>query len=331
MARRKRHHTVTRAVLEGFAQGGQVIARSRKGKEFPQSIRKATVVADFYSFDNEGSPDDAVEDWLASVVEKDFTQILPGLRRGEQPTPEMRPTIARFLAAAVVRTRTARSYLDQIDEHVAGTVVLTTLAPKLGWNLAEMSRHEVEHLRQLCQRAWQSRPPRPDHTASHLRVIVRQSRQIERALSTYAWSVVKTEEPAFLIGDVPVLALDGRTRGWHGLVPTGAAVFMPLSSQAVLIGEPHVFKRSSSAAGLAATVNALIVREAYQYVFRHPEMRWPAELRLGTQPPSLPTPSFTARRSDPGRPPTFPYAYPEMDDAETTTLLRHLRAVDVVE
>ena len=154
--------------------------------------------------------------------------MLPGLRGGEQPTEEMRPTVARFLAAAVVRTRTARSYLEQIDQHLAGTVVLWKLAARLGWNLAEMPLSEVEHLRHLCQRAWQSLPPRSDCEASNLRVIVRQSRQIEDALLKYMWSVARTDQPALPIGDAPVLALDGQARGWHGLVPNGAAVFMPL-------------------------------------------------------------------------------------------------------
>lgn len=72
MARRKRHHTVTRALLEGFSKRGQITARIREGREFPQSIRDATVEADFYSFDNEGSQDDAVEGWLAEVVEGDY-------------------------------------------------------------------------------------------------------------------------------------------------------------------------------------------------------------------------------------------------------------------
>ncbi len=318
MARRKRHHTVTRAVLEGFSERGQVITRSRKGHEFSQSIRRATVVADFYSFDNEGGRDDAVEGWLASMVESNFTRLLPRLRRAEQPTPEMRPAIARFLAAAVVRTRTARSYLDQIDHHIAGSVVLSKVAPELGWNLAEMSVVEVEHLRDLCQRAWHSLPPRPDNAASNLRVIVRQARQIEGKLLKYTWSVATTEEPAFLVGDAPVLALDGHPRGWHGLVPKGAAVFMPLSSQAVLVGEPRAFGRSFSATELVATVNRLTAREAYEDVFRQPEMPWPTELRLGPQRPLLPKPSFRVSRSQPDRPPTFPYTYPKMDDAETT-------------
>ncbi len=331
VARRKRHHTVTRAVLEGFSQRGQVVTRCRRGQEFSQSIRNATVVADFYSFDNEGSPDDAVEGWLATVVESNFTALLPGLRRGEQPSPEMRPAIARFLAAAVVRTRTARSYLEQIDHHIAGSAVLLKVAPELGWDLAEMSAVEVDHLRQLCQRAWRSLPPSPDKAAGNLRVIVRQSRQIEDELLKYVWSVATSEEPSFLVGDAPVLALHGHPLGWHGLVPKGAAVFLPLSSHAVLVGEPHVFGRSFSATELVATVNALTAREAYEDVFRHPDMPWPIELRLGPQPPLLSKPSFTVSRPDPDKPLTFPYTYPEMGDAETTALLEHLKAVDVVD
>ncbi len=196
-----------RALLDGFSERGQVIARSRQGQEFPQAIRSATVVADFYSFDNEGSPDDAVEGWLPSVVESDFARILPSLRRGEQPAEAMRPVIARFLATSVIRTRTARSYTAQIDHHVAGTVVLSRVAPELGWNLAEMSSAEVERLRDLCQRAWVYLPPRPDQEASNLRVIVRQSREIEQHLLKYVWSVSRTQSPGLLVGDAPVLAL----------------------------------------------------------------------------------------------------------------------------
>lgn len=260
-----------------------------------------------------------------------ITGLLPGLRQGEQPTPEMRPIIARFLAAAAIRTRTARSYMEQIDRHTTGVAVLVKLAPQFGWDLAEMSAAEVEHLRDLCQRAWESLPPTQDRAACNLRVVVRESRRIEGVLTRYVWSVATTIEPSFLIGDAPVLALLGRGSGWYGLVPPGATVFLPLSPQALLVGEPHVFRRSFSADRLAATVNALTVSEAHQAVFRHPEMLWPAGVMLGAQRPLLSEPSFTVSRSHPSKPPTFPYTYPEMDDEETTALLKHLKAAEVVE
>jgi hypothetical protein len=331
VGRRKRHHTVTRALLEGFSEHEQVITRVREGREFAQSIRHASVVADFYSFDNEGNPDDAVEGWLAEVVESDFHRLLPGLRTGEQPTSAMRPAIARFLAAAAIRTRTARSYMSQIDHHAAGVAVLMEIAPELGWKLAEMSTAEVRRLRDLCQRAWESLPPRPDHPASNLRVIVRESRRLEAALLRYVWSVATTSEASFLIGDAPVLALSGHQSGWHGLIPQGATVFLPLSHQAVLVGEPHVFQRSLSADRLVGAVNGLTVQEAYEAVFRHPGMAWPNKLVLGPQPPRLPQPSFNVSRSERGSLPTFPYRYRELDDEETRALLEYLGAADVVE
>jgi integrase len=50
VGRRKRHHTVTRALLAGFAQGRTITERVRGGAEFGQSIVNASVEADFYSF-----------------------------------------------------------------------------------------------------------------------------------------------------------------------------------------------------------------------------------------------------------------------------------------
>lgn len=107
---------------------------------------------------------------------------------------------------------------------------------------------------------------------------------------------------------------------------------MPLSSHALLVGEPHVFKRSSASdTGLIASANALTISENYQHVFRHPKMPWPVELRLASLPPSLPKPTFSVTRSAPDSSPTFPFTYPDMDDAETATLLKRLGAVEVVE
>lgn len=332
MARRKRHHTVTLALLHGFSKRKQVVTRPRSKPEFTQSVTNATVVADFYSFDNKGAPDDAVEDWLTTVVEDGFThELLPEMRDGRQPTAQEYPAIARFLAAAATRTRTARSYMDQIDHHTAGTTVLATIAPQLGWDLTEMSTREVARLRDHCQKAWLSLPPRTDHAASRLRTVVRQSRSIEGRLLKYAWSVAMSDEPSLLIGDAPVLALDGNPSGWRGLVPDGATVFMPLSPHAVLVGEPHVFSASASVTKLFATVNALTAREAFADVFRHPAMTWPAAVRLGSNPPLLPTPSISFSRRESNEQSTFPHTYPKMDDAETTAILQYLGANSTVE
>jgi len=331
VGRRKRHHTVTRMLLEGFAERNQVVARTRGGRDYTQAITNATVVADFYSFDNEGRPDDAMEDWLAENVESAFHQLLPALRAGDQPTSTHRPSIARFVAVAALRTRTVRSYMEQIDQQTAGSAVLLKIAPELGWDLASMSQRTVRHLRALCQQAWNALPPRPDDAASRLRVVVRESHRLESALLRYVWSVATTEQPSFLIGDAPVTALSGREQGWGGVVPRGATVFLPLSPHALLLGEPHVFGHHFSADALVPTVNQLTAREAFDAVYRHPKMAWPTPTGLGSQPPQLPTPSFRVSRPEPGTPPTFPYVYPTIDEEATHKLLDHLGAVDIVE
>ncbi|WP_155853168.1 DUF4238 domain-containing protein [Arthrobacter sp. H14] len=128
MARGKRHHTVTRALVGGFALANKVTARSRSGREFLTSPVNATIVSDFYSFKGGACPDDAVERWLAADVESPFAQLLPALRSEENPSPLDRAVIVRFIATAVVRTRTARAYLSQIDTHISPMVVLQTIA-----------------------------------------------------------------------------------------------------------------------------------------------------------------------------------------------------------
>jgi hypothetical protein len=55
VGRRKRHHTVTRALLAGFAQGRTITERVRGGAEFGQSIVNASVEADFYFFSDAGA------------------------------------------------------------------------------------------------------------------------------------------------------------------------------------------------------------------------------------------------------------------------------------
>lgn len=329
--RRKRHHTVTRALLEGFAYGGQVLVRSRDGKEFNLATGSATVANDFYSFLHEGEHDDAVEDWLSKDVEHAFASLLPNLRAGVQPPKQEHRVIARFLATALLRTKTARSYMRQIDDHVAGRVLLQMAAPRLGLDLRSMSHSEIEELVQFCDEVWAELPYKPDTVLTDLRVMVHQSNRIEGVLNSYVWSVLQGPGPYFLIGDTPAVVVDGHQTGWRGVLPEGATIFLPISPSKVLIGEPHSFGRPFAGDELVATVNALTVRDAFRDVLRHPETAWPAELHLGPAPPSLPIPTRTYLRSPLSGQPTFPYTYPGVNDAKVAALLEKLRMNHIVE
>ena len=331
MARRKRHHTVTKAVLQGFAERGLVRAWRRDGRNHPQALGDASVVADFYTFDNDGRNDDAVETWLGEATEDDFAKLLPGLRAGAQPTASETDCLANYVGTAITRTRTARSCMQQVGHDIQGTVVLMTIAPKLGWDLRTMTASEVMRLRRICSDAWDSISPVAD-PASLLRTLVRQSQQARAKLANYNWSVTMTPKPAFLIGDAPVATIGTPSGGWHGLLPQGCVVCLPVSPTAILVGEPTAFAGSPSAGDLAKVVNQRTCQEAYAVVYSHPDQRWPEDLApLHPTTPRLPEPRTSIGRTPSGTPPTFPAEYPPITDAQTAALLHHLRAADIVE
>lgn len=330
MARRKRHHTVTRALLEGFSVNKKLAVRPRGGEEFLSSPVNATVVSDFYSFEGEEQPDDAVEEWLADDVETPFAALLPGLREGNNPAPSDRSVIVRFISTAVVRTRTTRAYLGQIDLNLAATVVLQTIAPRMGWRLSDMSSKEIGELLAVCHSLWLEVVQETSQEVSLLRTMVRHSQAVEKALKAYTWSVLQSGEPRFLIGDAPILSVSDHKSGWHGLIPQGAAVFMPIAPDTLLVGEPRPTGRFRSANDLAFRINSLTVKEAYADVFRRPGMAWPNGIYLEPDRPELPVPSRVLRPAPPGSPSTFPSTYPEVSDAKVSALLQRLQAVDTV-
>lgn len=328
MARRKKHHTVTRALLKGFAdKGDKLITRRRDGKEFPQGTVAASVVTDFYASKDRDSAGDPTEEWLASSVESQFAGLLPSLWVTGKTTVPMRPVIAGFVAAAVIRTRTARAYMEEIDKRYEPGVAREMFAEAMGWSLTD------DWTDTQLEQAWafyqQYRTTRSDPAASFLRTMVREQQRLRTMLKSYAWSVSSSAEPAFLIGDAPVGVLHDHAEEWHGLVPAGAVVFLPLSPYKVLVGEPHAFGSLARAGDRVVMVNALTVREAYDQVFRHPSTPWPAGLELGSHPPLLPRTSIHVAPAEPDPAGArSPGTYPTPDEASAQVLLQKLGAQD---
>lgn len=333
MGRRKRHHTVSKALLKGFANHhGQVTMWRRDGASHRQAIGDASVVTDFYAFDNDDQLDDAVEQWLGDATETEFAKLLPDLRNGAQPQAVSRDCIAHYVATAVTRTRTARSYMDQIDHQLQGIMVMMALARRQGWKLTALSRSEQLSLRARCSDAWDALGPVHGRDASLLRTLVRHSQQARDDLARYSWSVSTSPHPVFLIGDAPVVTISGQASGWRGLLPKGCVVCLPLSPTSVLVGQPSAFHRSDAVGDLPSVLNQRTSQEAYHAVFSHPDMPWPADLPyLRSAPPRLPEPTISMSRSQEGVRPTFPAEYPEITDLEAAAVLRHLGSVEVVE
>ncbi len=98
----RRHHTVPRCLLTGFAQEGDKgklhVFDQTTGKSWPESLANVSVQRDFYRFEAEDVEPDAVEKVLSSV-ESDAAPILKQVGETERvPTGDDLMRLCRFVA-----------------------------------------------------------------------------------------------------------------------------------------------------------------------------------------------------------------------------------------
>lgn len=111
----RRHHTVPRFYLRGFAEQQRIATVRLPGvKRFVQSINDASVVKDFYTIAGHEDGDDAIEQSL-SEVEGETAEIFRAITRGVWPLPsDDRMALGYFLALQVTRLPVQRRTSDHI-------------------------------------------------------------------------------------------------------------------------------------------------------------------------------------------------------------------------
>jgi hypothetical protein len=328
-------HTVPRTLLRGFSDEREFVTmRRRDGLVHEIPISNAAVRTKIYTFDNSsGQPSNAVEDWLGEQVEAGAGRVLQRLREGQQPTPEDRPALARLAVAGLLRTATVRSYLEQMDRHLGPFLLVHGVLVRHEVDPASLSRTDMELLQEAATDAWQ-RVTRDD-PAARLRTMVRKFDELVLEVTDWVWSLQVSPQDVLITSDAPVATFTAASAGWHGILPAGSPLMLPVSPRHLLYAEKHALaniSESSLHAGLAKVVNEAIAREADDAVFTHPAMDWPLDLVLAPTPPTLPTPTVTWGRSGSATEPrTFPATYPLVQDASVQALLRALEAEDEVQ
>lgn len=328
-------HTVPRTLLRGFCdQRGFVTMRRRDGLEREIHINDATVRRGFYTFhDSSGEPSNAVEDWLGSQVESSAGPVLQRLREGQQPTPEDRPSLARLAVAGLLRTATVASYLQQMASHLGPFLLAHGVFVRQEIDPASLSATDMEHLQEAATDAWQ-RVTRDD-PQSRLRTMARKFDQLVLEVTDWVWSLQVSPDDVLITSDAPVATFTAETAGWHGILPAGSPLMLPISPRHLLFAEQHSLTSVSDCSlevSLANVVNQALARETDDAVFTHPAMDWPLDLVLAPTPPTLPTPTMTwGRPSSAVEPRTFPATYPPVTDASVRDLLLALEAEDEVQ
>jgi hypothetical protein len=328
---KRRQHTVAEVYLKGFAdERGRVEVAYRHGKHAPSSIRNASVQNFFYTFDDRGKPNAEIEDWMGERVETAATGPLERLRTGLQPQAEDIAALAPFVAVSLMRTESVRSAMEQIDAHLRPFLALMEAAKRNSYSLLELSGCELQELLDGVARRL---PPYKADKHSLLRTMLRKTDEVTTTLSGWHWRLDTAENACLLTADTPVVTLSPETQErWHGILPSGSTVLLPVSPRHLLTISPTpLFDDGLVSTELATRVNAMLCRDARLAVYRHPAMTWPKGVTLDRRPPMLAPPRITLSASPPGTPSTSPATYPPVIDPQIATLLGRLQAVNEVE
>lgn len=111
----RRHHTVPRFYLDGFASDRRIGTVRLPGKtRFVQSTLNASAHTDFYSIPNAVGGPDVVERTLARL-EGDTARVFERLKDSEWPLDRVsRETVATFLAVQFLRGPNRRRQIEQM-------------------------------------------------------------------------------------------------------------------------------------------------------------------------------------------------------------------------
>lgn len=302
----------------------------RNGSVKDVHINDAAVRRASYRFpDDSGQPSNAVEDWLDRRVENPVGPILQKIRDGVRPAPADQPALSRFAIAGLLRTATVTSYMRQLDRHL-GPILLTQMVfARQGKDPASMTPAELRAVQEAAERVWNRRTR--DDPKSRLRTIARKFDELVLEVTDWAWTVQFAPEDRLIVSDAPVATFQPDPVGWHGVLPTGSPLMVPVSPRHLLFAEKHPVSTAAQAMTLdpefADLVNRTLAREADDAIFTRPGVGWPTDLALSRKPPELPTPTVTWWRADQGGPsPSFPATYPAVNDESVRELLAALSA-----
>lgn len=323
-----KQHTVPKTLLRGFVDTrSRLRLRRRDGTESLISVNNASVRSDFYSYTGAaGTVVDDIEDWLSSDIEDPVTPVLIRARRGDSLNAAHNTALARFAASGLLRTATTRDRLRQIGDHIGPVLVFHEYLVSRKVDPTTLSMAELDAAQAAATAVWErlGKPADPDQ--ANLRVFLREFDRLSTQLDDWTWSLRTAARACLITADAPVAVLPSSDVGWHGLLPPGSPVFIPISSRQLLIGEP----RAPLAGGeqllpeLASVVNARLAFEAYDALFADPSAAWPDVPPLSPVRPTMPTPTVTWSRSDDSDDKTASPSYPEINDPAIRRLVYDL-------
>lgn len=284
MGHKRRHHTVPRHFLKGFADGWGRISLHRLGADpVSVSIADALVRTNFYTVpDAAGNPSDVLED-LFGEVEAMCSGPIRRLAAGEELTTEERGNVASWLALQHLRGDDQRVMMSDVHEvvlkqliHIGGRSGVAGVLEQ-EWGRPPTEDEVDEYWASVRDNDWKLEP----QVGDHLLVLRESILPAARMFAARPWMVVHFERKTLGTSDTPVVLVPDLTdTSMFSPVGFGTASMVTVALDrrtGLFMGAPTLDERgrvtvhTPGNALMANTLNGLTGRHARTAVAHHPE------------------------------------------------------------
>lgn len=243
----KRHHTVPKFYLRGFADGDTILTVTLPGdRRYKQSVANAAVETNFYALPGHEDGDDVLERAL-SEVEAPAAAVIARIASGVWPLPpEDRQTLGCFIALQSTRTQTQRHTADSLEAQLARLQIGVGGRDLFRQQLTEadptVSAETVE--RMWAEAIRPEGPPIRLTNAAFADQMLTTATQILPYVLGRPWTLVRFDRRSLVTSDHPVaLVAPSDASPWEGVgYGTAAGITTPLTRKLGLVmGDPLIF------------------------------------------------------------------------------------------
>lgn len=243
----KRHHTVPKFYLRGFADGDTLLTVPLPGdRRYKQSVADAAVETNFYALPGHEEGDDVLERALAEI-EAPAAAVIARIASGTWPlSPEDRQTLGFFIALQSTRTQAQRRTADSLEAQLARLQIGVG-----GRNLFRRQLKEADPnvTFETVERMWTEaiRPEGPPirlTNAAFAEQMITTATHVLPYLVGRPWTLVRFDRRSLVTSDHPVsLVAPSDASPWEGVgYGTAAGITMPLTRKLGLVmGDPLIF------------------------------------------------------------------------------------------
>lgn len=236
----RRHHTVPRFYLRGFAEQERIATVRLPGDQrFVQSINDASVAKDFYAVAGHEDGDDVIEKIL-SDVEGATAEVFRTIANGTWPLSlDDRMSLGDFVALQVTRVPVQRRTMDHIAQQMLRLEIGAGGKPGLRQRLEQQGGEVTD---ELVETLWQQAtrregPPMERPKVEHIKQMIGLAGELHKYIVGRPWTLVQFDRRSLITSDAPVgLVRDAQAEPWMGVgYMTAWGVTFPLTRKLGLL------------------------------------------------------------------------------------------------